>query len=265
MMMHRGTPISLVRLLVAFVVMSALVAGMAAAASAAPERLIFVHYRVPRIGLGIGPPPITDSADDYKWAPKLHWDSAAPSIVYRIDSTNSWGLSASSIATAVDEAFQTWTLGDDNVTFVAGAPISLPADPLADMDGINSVSWRSLGPAYGSVIALTNIWYNSATKIVAENDTVFNDDLSWSITPYTAGNSDPTYAGPIDGQGNPTSFDVTNIGTHEFGHWLVLGDLRKPLSMLLTMYGYSSEGETSKDTLGAGDILGIQKIYPLSP
>lgn len=260
--MHRRTTISIIRVLVVLAVMSALIAALAAVASAAPERLIFVHYRIPRTGLGIGPPPVTDTINDFKWAPKLHWDSTAPSIPYRIDSTNSWGLSASSIAGAVDEAFQTWHDANDNVTFVAGAPISLPADPLAAMDDVNSVSWRSLGPAYGSVIALTNIWYDSATKIVSENDTVFNNDLSWSITPYTAGDSDPTYSGPVDGDGNPTSFDVTDIATHEFGHWLVLGDLRKPLSMLLTMYGYSSEGETRKDTLGAGDILGIQTIYP---
>lgn len=54
--------------------------------------------------------------------------------------------------------------------------------------------------------------------------------------------------------------DLQNIATHEFGH-NGLGDLRPPKDQALTMYAYSSLEETIKKTLGAGDILGIQKLY----
>jgi hypothetical protein len=245
------------------IVASALPASAAPGSPQAPslDRILFVHYRVHPPEAKGHKPPGGDKADVYKWAPKLRWASSAPSIIYRVDSANSSDLSPAAIGSAVAAAFDTWTLADDNVTFLAGAPVSLTNDPFDAPDGINSISWRSLGPGSGNIIALTAAWYNAATKIVSEADTVCNDDLSWSVTPYAAGDPDPTYAGPVDGNGDPTSFDVTDIATHEFGHWLVLGDLYRPGTSLLTMYGYSSEGETYKDTLAAGDILGIQAIY----
>jgi len=251
-------------LLLIVMVGSALPASALPASAQAPglERVLFVHYRVRPPGVGGGPPAVSDTADTFMWAPKLHWASPTPAITYRIDSTNSSGLSPSAISWAASAGFDTWTLANGNVTFAAGAPVTLTNDPLAAPDGINSISWLSLGPGSGQIIALTAAWYNPATKVVSEADTVCNDDLSWSITPYTPGDPDPTYAGPIDANGNPTSFDVTDIATHEFGHWLVLGDLYRPATRLLTMYGYSAEGETYKDTLGTGDILAIETIYP---
>lgn len=49
--------------------------------------------------------------------------------------------------------------------------------------------------------------------------------------------------------------------THEFGHWFVLDDLYSDADYWLTMYGYAGYGETYKQTLGLGDIMGIQAIY----
>jgi hypothetical protein len=54
--------------------------------------------------------------------------------------------------------------------------------------------------------------------------------------------------------------DLKNIATHEFGH-NGLNDLYMPPSIALTMYGYSGYGETDKQTLGTGDISGIQALY----
>jgi hypothetical protein len=260
--MIRKALLLVISIAVVFLMVSLYLDRAAAQGRKGLERVLFVHYRVQPPGVGGGPPAVSDTADTFMWAPKLHWASATPGITYRIDSANSSGLSGSAIGSAVSAGFGTWTLADSNVTFAAGPPVTLTADPLAAPDGINSISWRSLGPGSGSIIAVTGIWYSRASKSVSEVDTVFNDELSFSITPYTPGDADPSYAGPVDASGNPTSFDVTDIATHEFGHWLVLGDLYRPATRLLTMYGYSAEGETYKDTLGTGDMLGIETIYP---
>jgi hypothetical protein len=55
--------------------------------------------------------------------------------------------------------------------------------------------------------------------------------------------------------------DVQNIMTHEFGHWCGLDDLYDSSDYWLTMYGYSGYGETYKQTLGWGDILGLKELY----
>ncbi|MFH0805078.1 MAG: matrixin family metalloprotease, partial [Patescibacteria group bacterium] len=76
-------------------------------------------------------------------------------------------------------------------------------------------------------------------------DTIFNNasGFSWSTT------------------GQSGAYDLQNIGTHEFGHWLQLGDLYTARDRELTMYGYGATSETKKRDLGLGDTLGVQKIY----
>jgi len=56
--------------------------------------------------------------------------------------------------------------------------------------------------------------------------------------------------------------DTQNIATHELGHAAGMGDLYETTAALETMYGYSTEGETSKRDLYFGDIAGIQNLYP---
>ena len=55
--------------------------------------------------------------------------------------------------------------------------------------------------------------------------------------------------------------DLENIATHELGHGLGLGDLYKDACSDVTMFGYSTEGETKKRTLEPADIAGIQELY----
>lgn len=58
------------------------------------------------------------------------------------------------------------------------------------------------------------------------------------------------------------TYDVRDIGTHEFGHFLALfGDLYGRRDAELTMYGYGATAELKKDSLGKGDCLGITKAY----
>ncbi len=54
--------------------------------------------------------------------------------------------------------------------------------------------------------------------------------------------------------------DLQNIATHELGHTVGLSDLYNRC-LEETMYGYSSEGETSKRSLNPGDIAGLKAIF----
>ena len=55
--------------------------------------------------------------------------------------------------------------------------------------------------------------------------------------------------------------DVQNIATHELGHAVGLGDLYESPCTEVTMYGYSADGETEKQTLEPDDITGLQELY----
>lgn len=91
-------------------------------------------------------------------------------------------------------------------------------------------------------IATAYMWVSGGTDIV-EADIVFNDLVyTWSSS------------------GESGKMDVQNSATHEFGHWLCLGDLYDPGDSEKTMYAYSSLGETKKRSLHSDDIAGIQAI-----
>ncbi|MEM3728659.1 MAG: hypothetical protein QXF75_05620 [Candidatus Bathyarchaeia archaeon] len=94
-------------------------------------------------------------------------------------------------------------------------------------DGYNVVAWGLCSNP--NVIAVTYIWY-SGDKMM-ETDTRMNTLFKWSLS------------GEVD------EMNVQNIMTHEFGHWCGLADLYDDVDYWLTMYGYSSYGETYKQTL----------------
>jgi hypothetical protein len=110
-------------------------------------------------------------------------------------------------------------------------------------DGYNVVSRANLGS--GGILAQNTYWYNRQTKIVYENDIVFNTYYPWSTN------------------GAAGYYDVQNIDTHEMGHCLVLNDLYNNALREMTMYGYAAAGETKKRTLETGDKDGIKYIYGL--
>lgn len=91
-------------------------------------------------------------------------------------------------------------------------------------------------------IAETYFW--SSGGYVKEADTVFNMKFGWGCC------------------GESNLFDVKNTMTHEFGHWLVLGDLYSWFwDRNKTMYASASAGETKKRSLESDDINGIRAIY----
>ncbi len=109
-------------------------------------------------------------------------------------------------------------------------------------DGSNVMLWVNYDT--GSIATNYHWWYSSDPTTVIEFDIVFNDlSFAWAT----------------DGSGG--AMDVQNIATHELGHSLVLLDLYGSADSAKTMYGFASNGQTSKRTLEAEDIAGITFIY----
>lgn len=110
-------------------------------------------------------------------------------------------------------------------------------------DGENTISWVKFIPR--DYIAMAVMWYDRDTMIIYEVDIVFNSFHKWGINPSK----------------KDRAFDIQNIATHEFGHPTGLNDLYDEIYSELTMYGYSSTGETKKSSLEEGDIAGAQELY----
>lgn len=161
----------------------------------------------------------------------LRWENLP--VSYGIDSPGYF----SQVVSAFEE-WDSWTskeLFDDYPDSISGGGLQ--------RDGSNTVSWQSLSSLFGSdVVAITQLIYNTRRKIMIEFDMAFNSDLPWS-------------------NGSADAFDARNVATHEAGHVVSLDDLYKKGAAELTMYGYTTEGETKKQTLAEGDKLGLWKVY----
>jgi hypothetical protein len=107
--------------------------------------------------------------------------------------------------------------------------------------------WWAAIDGSGDVLARTTVWYNSATRVIAKAEVVFDTGDKWFIS------SNRSCAGIA---GSP--FDIQNIATHEVGHAIGLGHVS---NTKLTMYGSAAQGETLKRSLGIGDQKGIDAIY----
>lgn len=174
----------------------------------------------------------------------LHWET--PLVPYRVNSASS-GLDAAAVEQAVDSSFGSWQnennlLGQADKSDIFYSDLGATTLGGAALDGTMTVSW---GPLSSGTIAATYYWYNRRTKHLLDCDIIFNSTLPWSTT------------------GDADKYDVWNIGTHEAGHTLQLNDLYSGATSELTMYGYGSLGETKKQTLGKGDMLGLERVYPL--
>ena len=143
-----------------------------------------------------------------------------------------------------ETSLNTW---DSEVSFnIFGTGVSGVTDGADDVapDGKNEVMFEDLGTT--NTIAYTIVWGvfggpPQGRKLV-EWDAVFNSDYDWSET------------------GEANKMDYQNIATHEFGHALGLGHPDSTCTEE-TMYAFASFGETKKQTLEAGDITGVNKLY----
>lgn len=165
---------------------------------------------------------------------------------YYVNPTDS-GLSSSFVENAVTTGVGEWENYAGNV-FGNGNVDASASYNEGNLDGVNTASFGSYPD--NAVIAVTNVWgYFGGppqTRELVEWDMLFNNSSEWTWG---------------DGLNDPTLMDVQNIATHELGHSFGMADLYDTSCNLETMYGYSTEGETSKRDLNSGDIQGIQELY----
>jgi hypothetical protein len=186
-------------------------------------------------GGGLNGIPPTDNSmtnPDYSLL-SFHWYST---ISYYVNPTNTYSFSISAVVNAVTTSAGTWDVETNYQVFSYKGTTTRVA---GQHDGFNVVSWGTYSQA--NAIAVTFIW--ASGRRMVETDCVMNVQFGWSLN------------------GESGKMDVQNIMTHEFGHWCGLNDLYKNKDYWLTMYGYADYGQTWKQTLGLGDINGLQRVY----
>jgi len=202
------------------------------------EKITFIHYAK---SSGRSKPEWDDTVDRYKLLPGgIKW---AATMQYEVNPDGS-GLDGDDVMAALGASLKTWNdaITGDFELFDTLVSLDEDATP-GENDDHNIVVWEDLSEIYGAnVIAVNSFWFNPALKVIVDSDVVFSTNFNWSLS------------------GEPGKMDLQNIATHEFGH-NGLNDLYMPPSTELTMHGYSSLGETDKQTLGTGDISGIQELY----
>lgn len=184
-----------------------------------------------------------DQVSNFGWG---GWKLQSGLTDFRINYANMpTSLTRSSAFAAIEGSFATLQGAGGGVLF-HNAGTSTEKSPTND--GQNTIMWRNLPSSY---VAVTYVWMDNNRLVDA--DTIFNKIYRWAYTGYNGTN---------DCSGVKSAFDLRDIGTHEFGHWMGLGDLYDSRSRDLTMYGYTARGELKKDTLGLGDEIGVRAVWP---
>lgn len=207
---------------------------------------VFIHMpRTPKPGhLGTCQPTSNDQVPDYDLA---GWKLPASGITWKLNpNTVPTKIGATTAQSVLADAFATWNEADHDKVFVYGGTTGVSRPRL---DFVNAVLW---GKVSAGAIGITYIRYYTATGLVADVDTVFNSRYPWAVFDPTKGEC----------QSSPDAYDLLDIATHEFGHWIGLDDLYSSTDRDLTMYGYGAGGELKKSTLGLGDILGANAVAP---
>lgn len=215
-------------------------------------KIVFIHYKKgfghkpnhnPGGGNGgtEGPPCYTLLAKNAKWKTIEN---------VQVNPTNS-GLSDTFLVDNTLASREVWDTQTSVELFGNTIGVNTSADWDGDAgdspDGLNEYSFGAYSDP--NVIAVTVTWgYFSAPppfREIIEYDVLFNTAFIWG-----------------DATVDNSTMDYLNIATHETGHGAGLGDVYDAVCGEVTMYGFSTEGETKKRDLATQDINGLRKLYP---
>lgn len=207
------------------------------------EVLTIIHYKK---GFGHKPqhnPGIGQAAPScYGFISKGAKLTSTEDLVF---SNSSSGLSQNQVETALGATLTEWdshtsTSVFGTLSFNSGA--NFDSSP----DGVSELSFGNY-PTTG-VIAVARIWGvfsgPPSVRYIDQFDIQFDTDFTWGDATLDA-----------------TLMDLQNIATHEIGHGVGLADVYESACSEVTEYGYSTEGETKKQTLEQPDITGLQSLY----
>jgi|GEM_PF-6757373 len=151
--------------------------------------------------------------------------------------------SQAEVLAAIQAAASTWSsVSGADFQFRYGGTSSVNSQS-SQPDGENTIYFSQSNN--GAVAINHTWWYTSDPNTIIEFDIEFND---------------ATYSWGTDG--SPDKMDIQNVATHELGHSLQLLDLYGNADSAKTMYGWTSNGETSRRSLAFEDEEGIRAIYP---
>jgi hypothetical protein len=207
------------------------------------ERTIFIHYVD-----GSSRVVSTAKAPTCYKLLNVKWKSLP--INYVVNPSGS-GLSDTDIFNAIVASTTEWD-SHTSTSLFGTASIDYSADWDSDSpDGINEYSFGNYSDP--NVIAVTVVWsgvpIGGRGRQIIEFDVLFDTDYNWYNCTQT--NCSVYNRG----------MDLQNIATHETGHGAGLADVYDSACSAVTMYGYSTYGETQKRTLEQPDIAGLQKLY----
>lgn len=181
------------------------------------------------------------------------WKTVEPWVT---NTTNNRGLDGTTVFNLLAGGVSKWedatdgTMGNGVGVDVLGLGATTSAILVADTqspDNQNEAYFADISDP--GVIAVTIVWGifggPPSTRELIEWDQVY-DDVSYDWSAETSG---------VTGK-----MDFDNIATHELGHSVGMGDLYNSC-INETMYGFSSNVETKKRDLNAGDITGANNLY----
>ncbi|MGZ4904029.1 MAG: hypothetical protein ACXV5I_04385 [Halobacteriota archaeon] len=208
---------------------------------------------------GTDPPPDPSYQNGYDVA-AWHWvlsksenQKGVKYIVNPSVAVAKYKLTQTSVVNAIQDSFNAWNKVGPKPTksssLYAYGGVSLTARHSNSIDHKNVVSWASVLDSSGNpdpnIVAVSYMWYRISDGGLLDCDTVFNTYFTWGIN---SGGS---------------TFDIQDIGTHEFGHWTGLNDIYDSTCTPMTMYGYAWYGEVYKRTLEQGDAAGVHAAYAM--
>jgi len=194
----------------------------------------------------------TTCVTDLYWYSYNHWYESQMPIKYYINKNGSANHVGNEF-TAVQNAAANWEslsgtfwatcYGDTtskHSTAHNGSPVR---------DTLNVVSWENLGGGSPLSLGYGYAWYSVTGDSIVEADMSLNDNAAVKWSAFTVDSC------------VPGRFDVEDLATHEFGHWLYLGH---SCDLAATMYCFADSNETKKRTLEDCDRLGMQYNYTQS-
>ncbi len=181
------------------------------------------------------------------------WPEATTSLYLQVGCPSTplsqWGPCWTDVV--IDAANQ-WANPDTAFHFTRQNPTTTSADPCQPMDNIHTVAFRFFmcgGRDFGSALAVTFLYFNPATGVFVDADTIFSSVQTWGA-----------YSGPLQVTASGTRvFDLHRVAVHELGHIVGLGHPDEAGQQVVAIMNHTI-GDV--EIPQADDRAGVRAMYP---